>query len=249
MAAAGVPFTVGREDNSTYGEITNGQQLQETHQFDSSVSPFRIEGDPDSGLLPFVESISDGGKADLYRCGSGDRRVQAYNFRVCMTRDPEIRVDFAKPDGYEVGWYELAARWLRDTKTDVFSKFDLVTPNKTDTNNHGAVSTDFIGGSQGWPEGTYREREQIFQEHIRWQKGLHWFMDRDERVPLPVRQRYAQWGLAEAAVIGINIARRTGVALQDVPYRDLAAALGHAGQVLDWDSENPPARQPGGSSR
>ena len=38
-------------------------------------------GDPASGLLP-ASSAGDGGKP-----GEGDRRVQAYNFRLCMTHD------------------------------------------------------------------------------------------------------------------------------------------------------------------
>lgn len=202
MAAAEVPFTTGREGNNTYGETANGFQLHTTHQFDCPVDPYIIPGDPRSGLLPeilpdpdlAVLSLSE---ADIRgRNGSYDSAIQAYNFRICMTDLPEQRVPFPKPDGYERNRYELAARWLACTSDDVFRKFDLVRPHKTDTNNHGAMSTDYIGGSYGWPTGDYETREHIFGEHVRYQQGLHYFMANDHGVPEPVRRRYATWGLA-----------------------------------------------------
>lgn len=130
------------------------------------------------------------------RIGQGDRSVQAYNFRVCMTNAKGNRVPFPKPPGYDDSHYLLAVRWLEDTQDDVFGKFDLITESKTDTNNHGAVSTDYIGGTHAWPEADYRTRELIFQDHVRYQQGLHWFMANDERVPEPIRNEYSNWGLA-----------------------------------------------------
>ena len=128
--------------------------------------------------------------------GSGDRRIQAYNFRVCMTDDESNRMPFPKPASYDSAEYELARRWLHCTRANVFTKFDRITDTKTDTNNHGAVSTDFIGASYRWPEGDFRERERIFQAHVTYQQGLHWFMANDPGVPDDVRRKYARWGLA-----------------------------------------------------
>ena len=92
--------------------------------------------------------------------------------------------------------YALAERWLRRTSTDIFKKFDAIEGKKTDTNNHGAVSTDFIGANYAWPEAGYEMRETIFQQHVAYQQGLHWFMANDPAVPVKVRDRYAEWGLA-----------------------------------------------------
>jgi hypothetical protein len=190
MAMAGVPWTMGREAAGVYGEGRNGQQIHPTHQFDVEVDPFVAEGRPGSGLLPFVER-------DVYREGAGDSRLQAYNFRVCMSEDPANRVPFERPDDYRSEWYELAARFWERTGADAFKKFDrLVVPTKTDTNNHGAVSTDFIGANQLWIAGTYPEREKIFRAHLSYQRGLHWFMANDPRVPAPIRAEYGRWGLA-----------------------------------------------------
>lgn len=203
MAAAGVPFTIGRESNSAYGETLDGLQLHPTHQFDDPVSPFSDPDDPSSGLLP---GILPGSKTprfvtsdDVVRLiGSADHRIQAYNFRVCMTTDPQNLIPFPKPPGYDAARYELAARWI-DTLADpmkVFRKFDMVTPTKTDTNNHGAFSTDFIGGSWEWPDADYERREALFQEHVRYQQGLHYFLANDSRVRDEVRREYSKWGLA-----------------------------------------------------
>jgi hypothetical protein len=190
LAGAGVSFTVGREGNLKYGETLNGAQIHQTHQFDYPVDPYRKEGVPSSGLLPGVEAEPSP------RAGQGDDRIQAYCFRVCLTRVPDRRIDFPQPEGWNREDYLLLERWLRGTPTSIFDKFDRIQGEKTDTNNHGAVSTDFIGGNYGWPRGNYRQREAIFQEHIRYQQGLHWFMAFDPAVPAHIREEYAGWGLA-----------------------------------------------------
>ncbi|MEO0966274.1 MAG: FAD-dependent oxidoreductase [Planctomycetota bacterium] len=213
MAAAGVSCTVGREANTEYDETLNGVQCRQTHQFDPhAVDPFVVEGDPSSGLLPFVES------RDLRRDqGRADHKIQAYNFRICMTDDPAIRVDWRRPEGYDPMHYELAARWFRndswgswnatlphDPATDprqAPNKFDILDRatdagwHKADVNNHGPCSSDFIGANYTWPTADYAIRERIFQEHVRYQQGLYWFMANDPRVPGPLREVYQRWGL------------------------------------------------------
>lgn len=79
MAAAGVRYTVGREASSTYGEPQAGVQVSENHQFTRRVDPYMLPGRPGSGLLP---GISPAGHGSI---GAGDRRVQAYTFRLHVT--------------------------------------------------------------------------------------------------------------------------------------------------------------------
>ncbi|MEM8737046.1 MAG: FAD-dependent oxidoreductase [Planctomycetota bacterium] len=215
LAAAGVSHHIGRESNAVYNETLNGVQPGDKHQFlPTRVDPFVTPGDPSSGLLPAIES------RDLRKhVGRGDHKVQAYCFRMCMTDDPALRIDWEKPDGYDPMQYELAARWcaagaesgtdrhpLIDPDTGVAStrphKFDLLakpTPaghRKTDTNNHGAVSSDFIGANYAWPTADYAIREAIFQQHVRYQKGLYWFFANDERLDDTWHRAYRRWGLA-----------------------------------------------------
>jgi hypothetical protein len=189
LARAGVTYFVGREGNEVYGETMDGQHVRNKHQFDYFVDPYVTEGDAASGLLPGFDPDHS------YTLGAGDRRVQAYNFRMCLTQREDIRVPFPQPVGYDSAWYELQARYLRGGWNQAFQKFDKVRNGKTDTNNHGAVSTDFIGQNFGWPEGTFAEREAIFQRHVIYQQGFQWFMANDPRVPAAIREPMATWGL------------------------------------------------------
>ncbi len=193
MAAAGISYTVGRESNSTYGELLNGVQTRNTvkHQFDRPVDPYVMPGDPESGLLPRIHGGSPGKE------GEGDHRLQAYNYRMCLTNHPENRRPFPKPAGYDPREYELLARYLDLGWREVFAKFDPIPNRKTDTNNHGAFSTDNIGMNYDYPEASYERRQEILLEHTAYQQGLMWFLAYDERVPADVREAMSQWGLAK----------------------------------------------------
>jgi hypothetical protein len=192
MAAAGVSYVVGREGNDTYGETLNGVQKQWAvfHQFDYPVSAYVVAGDPTSGLLPRVHDGDPG------EDGHGDHRVQAYNFRMCLTTVPENRVPFPRPNDYDPLEYELLARYLDRGWRGVFNKFDPAPNHKTDTNNHGAFSTDNIGANYEYPDASYERRREIIAEHESYQKGLMWFLANDPRVPPDVRAAMSQWGLA-----------------------------------------------------
>ncbi|AWI10226.1 FAD-dependent oxidoreductase [Ereboglobus luteus] len=189
MAKANVPHTVGREGNAKYGELLNGVQVYDQHQFELPVSPYVREGDPGSGLLPGIDP------EPLAPLGSGDKRVQAYNFRMCLTRARD-RIVFEKPDGYDPLNYELLARYLRGGWSQTFRKFDMIRGGKTDVNNHGAFSSDYIGASHMYPESSYAGRELIFQEHVNHVRGLFWFYCNDPRVPAGLQMEMRRWGLA-----------------------------------------------------
>lgn len=213
MAHAGVRYTVGREANSVYGETINGVQIGKKHQFTAPIDPYVKKGDPTSGLLPWIN------EREAAPTGSGDHRIQAYNFRMCMTNDPALKIDWEKPEGYDDVEYELARRWFAaedkgwnkgwndkvpnyaGRPESLLKKFDVLrrledSPfYKTDTNNHGPFSTDFIGANYAWPDGSYAERERSFQHHVRWTKGFFWMMANDDRIPGRYRSVYAEFGL------------------------------------------------------
>jgi hypothetical protein len=193
MAAAGVSFTTGREANATYGETLNGVQTKRaaSHQFKNKVSPYVVPDDPASGLLPRIHAGPPGEE------GEGDHRIQAYNFRLCMTNVPANRVPFPKPAGYDPLQYELLLRDLQAGSRHVFGKFDPAPNGKTDTNNHGSFSTDNIGMNYDYPEASYERRREIIAEHAAYQQGYFWFLTHDPRVPEDVRQKMGQWGLAK----------------------------------------------------
>lgn len=192
LAAAGVPYTVGREANAQYNETLNGVQVANAraHQFTLPVDPYVVPGDPQSGLLPRVHAGPPG--VD----GSADRRVQAYCFRMCLTDDPENRVPFPQPADYDARQYELLARYFAAGSREVPWSPGRLPNRKTDTNNNRAFSTDNIGESYDYPEASYARRRAIIRAHARYQQGLMWFLANDARVPDEVRREVNRWGLA-----------------------------------------------------
>lgn len=193
MAKAGVSYHVGREANSVYGETLNGVQVKNAtkHQFVKPLDPWRVPGDPKSGLLPGIES--DPPEPD----GAGDHRVQAYNFRLCTTDVPENRVPWPKPANYDPSLYELLLRNFEAGDHRVPWSPIMMPNRKTDTNNNFAVSTDFIGQNYRYAEADYAERERIIQAHKDYTQGLMWTLANSERVPEKVRAEFQKWGLAK----------------------------------------------------
>lgn len=193
MAAAGVSYFVGREANSLYQEKWNGIEtgvFQHGHHFKHNIDPYKVPGDPSSGLLPRISSEPPGIK------GEGDKRVQAYCYRMCLSNNPDNRVTFPKPEGYDPGQYELLARIFQAGWRELFQKFDPIPNMKTDTNNHGPFSTDNIGMNYAYPDADYRLRQQIIREHESYQKGLMYFMASDPRIPRDLQDELNTWGLA-----------------------------------------------------
>jgi hypothetical protein len=206
MACAGVKYIVGREPNSVYDETLNGSFPFTPMPF-PKISPFRIDGDPSSGLLPRVDP-----KPPLPK-GSGDHRVQAYNFRLCLTNVPENRVPIEKPADYDPLEYELLARriaLMKDLKPGprpgrfvtlagsdgaVGVSFNPVPNRKTDCNADGEFGTDMYGANYNYPEGDYAERQKIWERHKSYHLGMLWFLGNDPRVPEKVRAEMQKWGL------------------------------------------------------
>jgi len=193
MAAAGVSYTVGREANSVYGETISGVQRREAkyHQLMDNVDPYVEKGKPESGLLPGIEPFDPNEKD-----GDGDRRVQAYCFRMCLTDYPANRIPFKKPANYDEKEYEILFRnYEMGQIKNGMPWINSQMPNrKTDTNNRTGVSTDFVGRNWEWPEASYARRAEIFKEHLDYQQGLMWTLANHPRIPEKVRKEVSRWG-------------------------------------------------------
>jgi hypothetical protein len=224
LAAANVSYRVGREPAAAYEESLGGQwqdvSWKNVYQFCRlPLSPYVIPDDPASGLLPEIAAVAFG------KPGEGDFKVQAYNFRLQLSRGAE-RIAFPKPRAYDAGRYALLARFLNFDER-IQWRLDYTTAALTDgpiqmrpgdSNNAGSFSSDYVGGSYRWPDGThkpgsitelppprrglpmpprelYELRERIFQDHASYQQGLMYFLANDPQVPETLRERVNAWGL------------------------------------------------------
>ncbi len=191
LAMAGVSYHVGREDNSVYNETLNGVQLMKGHQFPDGVDPYKVKGDAASGLLWGIHDEV------LKSNGTGDKKVQAYNYRIALTNAPDNRIPITKPDNYDPKRYELLVRqkeiqpW-KDLR-DVFI-WSLMPNNKTDINNRNGMSTDMIGANWDYPEADYHTRKKIIKQHEDYTKGLLYFVGNDPVVPEFIRKEMQEWG-------------------------------------------------------
>ena len=196
MAKAGVQYHVGREANSVYRETLNGVRAKTPkHQFLVHVDPYVRPGDPSSGLLPFVQRGSGG------QPGTGDDRVQAYNYRLCFTTNDANRLPVTPPPNYDPAQYELLARYVealvKAGKKPQLGQFwhPIWLPNnKTDINNNGGFSTDFIGANYAYAEGSHKERARIALEHEHYTRGFITFLATSSRVPENIRAEMQRWG-------------------------------------------------------
>ena len=194
MAEAGVGYSVGRESSAQYGESLAGvREHTPKHQFLWPVSAF----DDRHKLLPEIDA------GPLAAPGSGDKKVQAYNFRLVLTNDPADKLPFPKPAGYNRGDYALLERYLKDfaqhagrepTVHDVTNPV-LIPNHKADFNNNGPFSTDYIGHSWTYPDASYAERARIWNQTLLYTQGFFYFISHDPASPKSLRDSVNAWGL------------------------------------------------------
>lgn len=192
MAAAGVSYTVGRESRDEYGEDAAGVTVaQRMMQFPDGIDPYMEKGCPGSGLLPGIEDIT------LPVEGSGDSLLQAYCYRVFLTKEAENRIPFSQPDGYDPSLYELALRLLEArpdwTLKDLFI-MRAMPCGKMEFNNRGGFSSDFVGANVGYPEASREIRLEMARRHRNYVQGLFYFYANDPRVPEHIRREMSEWG-------------------------------------------------------
>lgn len=188
MAQSKVSYFVGRESNSQYNETMNGiLPNKNIKKSKSKIDPYIEEGNPKSGLLPFVEKEQPG------EIGQGDKRIQAYCFRFPITNNPENKRPIEKPKDYNPLWYEYMARLLKANPAWKLEHVITITPMpnmKTDINH-----IDFIGANYEWPEATYKRRDELKAMHRSFTLGMLWFLANDTRVPKKIRDAMNTWGL------------------------------------------------------
>lgn len=196
MARARVSYTVGRESAAQYAEDLAGvRPLSADREFAFPVSGLDGNNKP----LPDISGWPRGAD-DL-----GDKKVQAYGFRVCLSSNARNSVPFPKPANYEPARYETLLRYIegfakqygREPKLDgdLFT-FHKLPNGKADVASRGPLSLDLPGASWDYPDATYARRAEVWQSHIDYAAGLLYFLANDERVPKTIGDEARNWGLA-----------------------------------------------------
>ncbi|HNQ90261.1 MAG TPA: FAD-dependent oxidoreductase [Verrucomicrobiota bacterium] len=224
LAAANVSYRVGREPRSAFGETLAGQwqtvSWKDVYQFCClPISPYVLADDASSGLLPEISADKPGAP------GEGDYRVQAYNLRMHLSdnegRIPFPKPAGYNPARYALLArflnFDPGIEWTLNYTTRPMTDGPVQMRNG-DSNNAGSFSSDLVDGSHRWPDGAfepvsfsalppprrgltmplrelYQLREEIFQNHVRYQQGLLYFLANDPQVPQALQDRVRRFGL------------------------------------------------------
>jgi hypothetical protein len=209
-ALAGVPYRVGREDRNEFNEIYAGKlwvhrSSNESHlgvddeaglKYPRAAARGELNIRPWSGTTQEILSEST---------GEGDDAVQAYNFRVTLSRDPANRIQVEKPAGYQREIFlpivqrekegeELAPipikSGLLNYPLTAFPAFNQLMRGKCDWN-----AAAIPGAVDAYPDGDWPTRDAIFKRHKDFALGLLYFLQNDPLVPEKVRRESLEWGL------------------------------------------------------
>ncbi len=201
MAAAAVPYSIGRESRCRYGETWAGRQPATRpgrHNFPVLLSPFEDDG----SLLPCIRPPElDERGWPVERLGFGDGGLQAYGFRLCLTDRAENSLPVTAPPGYDPGRFELLRRFLEVAGEDLHAGDllglvpDLLPSGKCDVNSIGPFSSNLLDGSnRGYPDGGRETRDRIRDHHLQCTQGLLYYRANDDGVPLHIRKEAGRWG-------------------------------------------------------
>ena len=199
MAQAGVSYTYGREGREEYGESLAGVVSPDIQGASNHNFNFKIAARDENGNLKYKEVSEE----PLAPYGTGDKKIQAYNFRVCVTNNKSNMLPFPKPEGYDPTRYTLLADYIdawvkaKGSAPSVYNLFGVGpgVNGKHDFNNNGAFSTDYIGGNYDYPDATYAQRKEIWNDHYNYVAGLFYFLANDPSVNSSVRNAMSQWGI------------------------------------------------------
>ena len=204
VAAAGVPFMLGREGKDAYGEIGAGRT-------------YKLWYGPECEGSTHV----------------GDGTIQAYNYRLCLTDDPSNRVAVQKPAAYDRSEYEqlvhdvttgfhggvdVQQMTAADFRANVEKSKQNLPPNlnklpgisrlfsnvtipngKVDANNQhfALISSDLPEENWAHPTASWAWRDDFAERLRSYTEGLLYFAQNDEAIPPWFRDECRRWGLAK----------------------------------------------------
>lgn len=190
LAVSGVRYTWGRESRDHYGESLAGVRPSLwVHDIDPYVEP----GNPESGLIPFVQDRKIG------PLGSSDSLSMGYCFRYEFDMSGQ-GIPIPEPTNYDSAEFEVYRRAIRDG-VDIFSNRHMrTTLNKFTVHK----KTPFVGGAQSnrnlmgstvygcnedYPNGDWATRSRIWKFHQEFLINSIHFAKTDPSAPNSMKQR------------------------------------------------------------
>ena len=185
MAKSGVVWHLGRESRDEFGESYAGRQYPKQKMaingFDANALP-----------LPFITTVSHGDD------NAGEQTVMVYSFRLCLTKDPAIRIPFPEPKAYDASRFELVRRYFQKYPNAPLP-WDLypLPGGKLDANNGigKMFSMGLVGEANGWCASDPAGRAKMAESHKQYTLELYKFLTTDDAVPTKIRAAMVELGL------------------------------------------------------
>ncbi len=185
MAKSGVVWHLGRESRDEFGESYAGRQYPKQKM---AINGFDANGLP----LPFITTVSQGDD------NAGEQTVMVYSFRLCLTKDPAIRVPFPEPKAYDASRFELVRRYFQKYPNAPLP-WDLypLPGGKLDANNGigKMFSMGLVGEGNGWCASDPAGRVKMAESHKQYTLEFYKFLTTDDAVPTKIRAAMADLGL------------------------------------------------------
>ncbi len=203
-AAAGLKYRLGRESREEFSEPHAGRIF--TTWKEGRYPREAVEGK--LNLLPTWTT----GELLPESTGAGDRRIQDYSCRLCLSSDPDNQIHPDMPDGYdrsrylaiveppevkESKHYPLHHRWLTHSLEEMVKRDHLFHGHELPRNKRSWNATNFTGAANGYPESGPQERKAIEKAHFNHSLGLLYFLQNDEAMSAKFKRMARQWGLAK----------------------------------------------------
>jgi len=185
MAWSKVPYTIGRESKAEYGESSAGVQ---EYKWPARHSKARLQEIKDLSTVFPLDYIL----AETQERGIGDKKVQAYTYRLCLTTKVGNKLPFFKPVNYKPERYRDLLNRINKQKLTKFAQVVTIypMPNEKADINH----LDLVNASWNYPDGTYKEREYLDNYHKEYEQGFLYFLANDSSLPIELRKDTQRYG-------------------------------------------------------
>lgn len=198
IALSGTPYTVGRESREEFNEPHAGR-IFSTHGF--GAFPLEAaEGDLNLDTFPVTSQLIFSGST-----GEGDKAIQSFTYRVCLTSDPDQMIPIKKPKNYKrENYLGILESEKQSRKKSYKLKSQLVVNNIKNYKIRGPrIPNNKISWNDAnlpeinhlYPEGDYETRIKISDLHREHALGLLYFFQNDKELPKEIRDASKKWGL------------------------------------------------------